>query len=362
MQYTGVKLGQAVNLLRGFRPMGDPADCTASPFHSVEHIPFRLYDVGFAGTAAWEPVCVSLDDTAQSLAGEISRYRVLPFANEERGFSVDTGALLAGFENQLGVAIAPGHSYMLIQARRHSGRAVHEVFARPEPKPFDRRVHLTRDGVMKIANLRPGARLRNGVHCDARITAAEAQEYLNYFSHSGTHFVSAVEAGDAIYQVFAFEAKTYSFLKEECERRWGSATVSGLEAAHLSYYTSERYTAARGPIVIWSRDPALASSVADGRWREERYMEGDSLFQALHDASLLTQFQQVVPLGFELMPQSRFFEFYRAFSFQRLLKGALLQKYGIAAIRVSIPRLQERQWEDDFSECGRRSAAFGRRG
>ena len=156
MQYTGVKLGQAVNLLRGFRPMGNPADCTASPFHAVENVPFRLYDVGFAGTGAWEPVCVSLHDTAQSLAGEIFEYRVLPFANEERGFSVDTGALLAGFENQLGVAIAPGHSYMLIQARRHSGRAVHEVFARPEPKPFDRRVHLTRDGVMKIANLRPG--------------------------------------------------------------------------------------------------------------------------------------------------------------------------------------------------------------
>ena len=211
MQYTGVKLGQAVNLLRGFRPMENPADCTASPFHAVENVPFRLYDVCFAGTGAWEPVCVSLHDTAQSLAGEIFEYRVLPFANEEQGFSVDTGALLAGFENQLGVAIAPGHSYMLIQARRHSGRAVHEVFARPEPKPFDRRVHLTRDGVMKIANLRPGSTApeRRALRCAHH--GGEAQEYLNYFSHSGTHFVSAVEAGDAIYQVFAFDAKRTRF-------------------------------------------------------------------------------------------------------------------------------------------------------
>ena len=49
------------------------------------------------------------------------------------------------------------------------------------------------------------------------------------------------------------------------------------------------------------------------------------------------------------MPQSRFFEFYRAFSFQRLLKGALLQKYG-GAIQVAVPRLQNRNWETIFPE------------
>jgi hypothetical protein len=105
-----------------------------------------------------------------------------------------------------------------------------------------------------------------------------------------------------------------------------------------------------GKIISHSGDERLSQTIEQKKWHDEKYAKCDSIFTAFikypyAQTSFLGQFDKIVPIGFELTPINRFIEIFRSFSWQRILKGALIHQYGYD-ISLSVPRLRGYNWED----------------
>jgi len=349
LRHVGVRIGAAANLLYGFKPLWDCGDPASTPYYAPLEEPLTTFagDIGSepGERASFEAPEITLHDDEESLLSKLFDYSVLPFKGEEAGFEMPSGALMLRHPNRadilnelgryIGVELRPGRRYMLVQIRRIDARSTHAVIRESGAVTFDKALHLTEEGRQAMIRLRPGERLQDGLRHDARITARQAEGYLDFYYRFGTHFVSAVTWGDCLFQVFAYEEAPFRLVRDAYERDCENGRLTGPVSLSYSYYTRPELASACGPIVIRSGDAQLRASVREGRWRDSIHAGTDSLFAAYTHpveppSAWLDRAVCSVPIGLELTPINRFIEIFRAFNWQRVLKGALLYQYGHA--------------------------------
>lgn len=363
---SGVKIGDAVNLLYGLKPLWDVSDARSSPFFSLPKNPTTAFEpciVKEENTDFSLPI-ITIHDNVQSLVDSLYEYKVLPFKGEEKNFKISSGALILNNEDNdniisqlsshVGVSLKKKYSYMLVKLRRLNGKASHEVIKKISAKCFDKQHHLTREGRIAMSRLRPGKKLGGALNYDSMITEKQAKDYMDFFYDFGTHFVSSLYFGDYIFQVFAYSIENFEIVKNAYKNDCIDGEINGNFALSYSYYTGRKLVAEYGKIVIKSGDPELEKSLENNEWIDERYAKGNSIFTAFTKRNVtqnmfLSQFKRVVPIGFELTPLNRFIEIFRSFSWQRILKGALLERYG-DSVEFSVPRLKNDCWDFAFED------------
>lgn len=354
---SGIQIGSAANLLLGFKPLWNTSENGSSPLFAPPKSPITITEENIVTreNALFGYPLVTLHDNVESLLNDLFEYVILPFKGEERSFSMPSGPLILNsrdrdnaittLSNYIGVDLSKDYSYMLVKLRRFSGISDHEVLRKSGAKTFDRMVHLTKEGRLAMSRLRPGKRLSFGLAHDASISENQAEGYLNFFYEYGTHFISRIYYGDYIFQVFAYNKDNFTCIKEAFAEDSIDGALTGLQAMNYNYYTNNRLVSEYGAIVIHSGDSKLEKTLADKAWYDERYVHGNSIFAAFTNHALaqtlfLSQFDEILPIGFELTPLNRFIEIFRSFSWQRVLKGALLQRYG-NSIKLAVPRLNK---------------------
>lgn len=341
-----LQLGDAVNLLLGVArlPLGpglaaQRASCA----------PLRTFALDAGGAGGWGVPCVTLHQGVASLLERLFAHRVGALRDDGpqaalwpmllRAAPAGDGERMQRLAATLGAALVEGRSYLLFELRRSDGRAEHEVSRPPARRLFDRASHLGDEWRLAASRLRPGLPLREGSMHDAAITAPMAQAYLDSFYRFGTHFVSAVELGDAWFQLIALRPESAPAVWHYWRQLGGGAAVAGAPALAFRQFAGRAHALEAGPPVSLANDPALAALLASGAWADPDCAAGHCLLAGFGangaPRQVLAAGAAPVAACVELTPLSRFMEFYRARNFERVLRGALLQRWGVG---LPLPR------------------------
>lgn len=367
----GIKLGQATNLLYGFKAGLNPNTPNVSPFFAPEITPLPLIDavVSSNPTPYWQLPKITIHSDLNSLLSGVFPYSVNPLTGDLSAFSLPSGPLLvedvnkasvlSELSNYLGMDLTIHNSYMLVELNRPVGTISHNYTAGTGGNTNE---HLTAEALKEVDNL------NIIVSTDSNtLNAASALEFIKCFNKIGTHYVSEVTAGDKIFQVFAYNNKAFAELTKAFNASAeGKGYVDGIEANSFQYYTTPSnsstgvdlgYVSQLGSINIVSEDNIFQVSLKAGQWNDPDRAKGNSIFSAYNSPGKiqLTDFKSVVAVSFKLTPIGNLIpvdtsEKGRDF-WNRLFKGAMLQKYG-HNIQVTYPSKNSYQWKKLLSNTG----------
>jgi hypothetical protein len=340
-----VALGDAVNLILGLRPGWATGDYDLPGFAPPKPatVPVTA-PVPNNPKARWQLPTVAAFDDAEALIDALSGVHVAAMPTNTAAYAVSAGRLMVGdadraaalatLQEALGLDLSLGAGFMLVSAVRAVGEVVHPRFSGSGTNRDD---YLSDEAQAALKAL-PQAPNADPDAPEAALSADQAQQVVDACFEYGTHFVSRIQYGDRLYQVFAFTADGYKQLKAALnDNQPGSSSASGYESLAFQYYTTLSndsggatfgFTAQAGKIVSVSDDPDLARTQAEGAWADTQ-RGFDSLFAAWSSQpKLLDNFDLTVPIGVELAPISGLIPISpdpgRALTFDRVCNGALL--------------------------------------
>lgn len=326
-----VELGAAVNLLRG-------------PLVVPPRKPLVTFAAGTsADDAPWSAPALSLHDDVDDLIDAIFDVCVLPFQGDPPPFRVPVSALMltdardeaiAALSRRLGVDLtAPAGGYMLLKMRRETGDFMHEGVRGGVGQRIQIKNYWTPEGRLAMGRLRTGKRIVEGAKRDAVVTERQAQRYLDYCYDFGTHFVTRVIVGVQLLQVFACSPARYAQVKTMLVQEARGSIVTGPLVYGFRFLTRPDWTFARGRIISVGGDHDLT--------------EAGSLLDPFKP-EVFSHFRTTAPITIGLTCQSQFMETFRSGVFARVVKGALLQKYG-HRIRLPVVRAQMIRVPEEFA-------------
>jgi ElaB/YqjD/DUF883 family membrane-anchored ribosome-binding protein len=354
-----LQLGAAADLLRGLRPTWADPTRDLGPFFAPLAQPFRTFDLASAPAIvpssgiAWSGPVLSVHPDTGSLLDAIFAYRVLPFARPSPGFDIPArtlllpsegrGAALATLGAFLGLDLAAhaaaGAGFVLLKMRRVVAEHVHEAMAAGTGRRISIDDYWTAEARNAMRRLRVTRRIINGPDRQAVVSESQVGRYLDYFHRFGTHFVTRIEMGDLLLQVLALHPARSQAFTDFWQREAGGACITGVQALAFRAHLGPRWVASRGRIVSVGDNPALTASLRAGDWHDGEFAHSDSLLEALTRGPAFTRALAVgsgAPgaIAIDFAPQSSFMEVFRADAWKRLLKGAMLQRFGAG---ISIP-------------------------
>jgi hypothetical protein len=342
-----VKLGQSTSLLAGYK-----ADIFSVPF--ITSTKPALYEKSVIikspdYDAKWSWPTITLHENVEDLLSAVFQIKLRPVSFEDKpsegGASAiwPSGALilagstgsarqkaLTNLSSQLGIDLLSGDLtfFALVRRSRKIGKAIHPcyergIFGHPDPDNTVRPDTLT-----ALKSLEKLGKTSTDVSMDG------ANRYLNFYKTYGSHFVSSIDAGDSIFQAFAFAEKDFYRVNQVYRDRPGD--LSGPTSFAFVSFTTPRnevgygYTSAIGNICIASGDPEMATSLKDGLWLDETYAKTNSIFAPYlrqDGINVNTTFKKITTISFELASLGIFAEYYRMLIWRRVFKGAMYAKY-----------------------------------
>ncbi|XP_038064052.1 uncharacterized protein LOC119734556 [Patiria miniata] len=339
-------LGQSANLLTGYK-----ADIYSVPFNKSSKPALNDGQVIVRNPdydAEWSWPTISLHDKAEDLLSAVLQIKLRPLedVSDENGMAGvwPAGALiLAGLSrptsarsralkklsHQLGVNLKQQDwSYALVRRTRKIGTAIHPcyergVFGHPYPETI-----LKPDTLAALKSLE---KMRAN---STNVSKRGAEGYLDFYETFGSHFVSSVDTGDTIFQVFAFASTDYQNIVRVYEK--SPNDLSGPKSTSFALFTTPRsgsgygYTAAIGKICITSQDPEMVNSLKHGLWKDEKYACTNSIFAPFLRSDAInanTTFKKVVVISIELASLDVFAEYFRMLIWRRVFKAAMYAKY-----------------------------------
>lgn len=343
-----LQLGVAVNLLQGLKPTYC-CNGAESPLPLAPHQPFVPQEPGEEDAEApWQGPRLSLHEDVDGLVDALFHYHALPFQIDAGlPFRLPTSALMLRRETRqqalaqlallLGLELRPGDGYLLLSVRREVGNFQHEAERGGIARFLAIKDYWTREGRHSMARLRPGERTFPGAEtagkAPASISVLQAQRYLDYFQESGTHFVSRIVFGQALFQVFRCRPKRRLLLADTLRRESGGAQEIGLPLLiGLRPLLETEFVDARGAIFSACHDPELQAAQRDGAFSDPAG-KAESLLRPFLQSpvvarDLLARLRETGPIRLSLTPQTSLMENFRAVTAAQILKGALLQQFG----------------------------------
>lgn len=319
------------------------------------------------GDGTWDDPKLSLHETVEELVDEIFDLRVQPFTSDPSPFQVYPSAFLLADDSlprtprgrevppeltprgsrrarlqalgrHLGVELGrEGDRYLLLSVRRGDGFSEHDLSARER---VDLLTHWTRGGRNAMGRLRRAKSPRGkDWQREVDIRHRQAYRYLDFFYEQGTHFVARVERGNRLFQVYVCDGEQYPGLRGMLYREAGTpATGESLRlpprlAAALRPLLTAPWIRATGEIVGWAGAERLAASRAAGDWADPEPGSEECLLYPFADDGkagrrLLEGLEGRAPVAVELASLAEIMESFRGRAWQRLLHGALAQRFG----------------------------------
>jgi hypothetical protein len=346
----GLCLGDVVNILDGLTPGWYGHDRTIPVFAPLAHAP--LVTVPLPNRAptpgVWEGPRVTLHDSLAELVDALFDYRVIPSRDNRGQRPLPPSTLMLGGRPIAAVAGAIGNlvgidvahpdvgGFVLLELRRNDADHRHEVERGGNAVRSSIERYWTREGRHAMARLRwDGENVDPDGRRRAFVTPRQVPRYLDYFYARGTHFVARVGLGQRLFQVLACRADRYQFLREFWQRETsGAARVPGPLSVSFIQFTGPRWMCARGKLASIGNEPELARSIQQGAWRSDGPESAEILLAPFVKSrrgatAMLDRFEGSAATRVELLSQGYLMGEPRAQAWQKVLNGALLQRYGV---------------------------------
>ena len=338
------RLGESVNLLEGLAPgwfggAGAPSPFTRPPREAL----LALDAPPRKGTGAWCGPDIGFHASIEALIDALFDYRVRPMPGDAGRFDLPPSAWMLGggrrkatlarLEHLLGVPAAQLErgGLVLLQFRRDDAGERHPLEESGAGRPVQVERYWTREGRHAAGRLRVAERGDDGR--EPLLRRSQAERCIDYLYEYGTHFVSRIGMGDRLFQVLACQPGRHDLLRS-LWRQAAGAGEPGVSAAAFAAYLGDAWIGWHGHLVSAAQDPAFERSLLDGRWRLPEAGMRASLLAALHrDAcAWLDGFRRSVPVRLGFSAHGPYMEPGCASAWQRVAKGAWLQRYGDAVL------------------------------
>ena len=299
----------------------------------------------------WSFPEITLHETAESLLTTLLPYRIEDPSDGIDGPKAPAGALLIGDANRaeaikklsatLGVDLGKsGYGYALVKLTRVDGNVSHatqemDVLIHPNPSKIPDELGISkqfRRGMGGLTRFKPREEFT-----PADITPKIANEYLTFFMEQGTHYVSSMELGDVIFQVFAMPNVRFERVKKIYANQ--PDKLRGQEAVLFRQYTTDAktgtfgYVSEYGKVLDFSLSETLAKAVKKGDWVESNFAETNSIFAVYDNSSkvnpevLNQDYTNVTSILTKMTSLTLFSEHNRKEIWRRVIKAGLVQKY-----------------------------------
>lgn len=132
------------------------------------------------------------------------------------------------------------------------------------------------------------------------------QRFLQFFTHYGTHYVSKVVTGDVIFQIFAYEAPVFEYLKSLYQKYDGHIPPAAI-LAFRKFTTpapplpghSPGYASQIGHLCIKSGASSFQQQLVARRWMDET-IGNPSIFDCAAQKERLGNGEQLIPIYYEM--------------------------------------------------------------
>ena len=308
---------------------------------------------------SWGELSISLHDNPKSLMDGLLPYKVKNPADGLPAPDLPSGTLLLedadseGARQQLsktlGVNLEPaGYGYVLVlikrldneleHACRQQGLAVH-----PNPSRIPDEIGVKDEfhkGMAKLRRVKP----RGVDFSPSVISADDASGYLQFFAEQGTHFISRIEQGDVIFQIYKMPQARFEAVKRAYDNQ--PEMLSGAMARLFVQYTTPYkeageegtgstlgYVREYGNILSFSQSDTLSKAIASGDWIDPDWAQTNNIFALYQQKSPVSRavldkdYQDVTSIYTELTALTLFAEHSRKQVWERVFKGAVIQKY-----------------------------------
>ncbi|MCG8291381.1 hypothetical protein [Pseudomonas entomophila] len=353
MTTSRVCIGQSANLVDGLNPhwtlqQGLPGLLYPVPEQPLATRPARVIEP--RGT--WSFPELSLHENALSLLDALIPLQVVSPSSEVDAPCIGAGALLAGAQhshsslqalsNTLGVSLDDeGLRYVLVKLTRVDGTDTHAsaangILMHVRPSQPDPAYGLTPAFLSSATKLAHAGRSRRQDYGE-QLTVLKAQGILDTFGVYGTHYVSAVTLGDTILQVFAYRTEAFARIRQAYAN--GRNPLSGPNTHYFDQFTTDStvsplgYVAQYGKLLCLSDCSAFKLSVQKGDWVDPLWSHQSSIFAPFISSTALThldladKFVEQTTVHVQLASLALMVEQKRGLLWQRIFKGAMVQKY-----------------------------------
>lgn len=351
-----IMLGTSTNLILGFDSKWQPGHMGSNGLFSNLEKPLKETEIAVPmpveESYEWSYPRITIHDNAESVLQEIFPFEISAPSDGAEEFRVNLGALLIGAEDRenslkdlsktLGVNLCREYGYVLVRTERISGESKHSVYKgdiilHPNPKHENEEIGICEGFRSDLIKIRKATDKGNGFN-PGLFSVEKAQKCLDLYDKYGTHFVSQAICGDAIFQVFAYEQTNYERIKSV----YGKNDFKDERSLDFMPYITDANTGAfgyvkeYGKVLCYSGDPQLTQDLEAGKWLDTQWSEKDSIFTPflwnvpMNKSELNSKYSKNLPLYFTLTPLSIFAEYGRRLALKRVMKGAMIQKFGTA--------------------------------
>lgn len=349
-----IKIGLSGNLLDGLNPSWNPSDGVTNILFTPKTEamqPEEIEPVEHRGE--WSFPDITLHESAKSLLDELIPYEVISPASDIDAPKIGSGALLVGMldnhaaltqlSTTIGVDLTnPNYCYALVKLTRLDGSDTHAsaasgILVHARPRKPEAAYNLTENFKSDVIKLRHGGRVRSH-DFEGTFNVRNAAQALNSFADYGTHYVSSVQLGDTILQVFAYTKEKFARIKAA----YGDGTnnpLSGPGSQHFAQFTTNSatgiygYVSDYGNIISLSNSEIFQTTLENGDWIDTLWSKKNSIFSLFNTNSKLSlialeqQFKDQTVIQVQLASLSVMIEQKRALIWQRVFKAAMVQKY-----------------------------------
>lgn len=349
-----IKIGLSGNLLDGLNPSWNPSDGVTNILFTPKTEamqPEEIEPVEHRGE--WSFPDITLHESAKSLLDELIPYEVISPASDIDAPKIGSGALLVGMldnhaaltqlSTTIGVDLTnTNYCYALVKLTRLDGSDTHAsaasgILVHARPRKPEAAYNLTENFKSDVIKLRHGGRVRSH-DFEGTFNVRNAAQALNSFADYGTHYVSSVQLGDTILQVFAYTKEKFAGIKAA----YGDGTnnpLSGPGSQHFAQFTTNSatgiygYVSDYGNIISLSNSEIFQTTLENGDWIDTLWSKKNSIFSLFNTNSKLSlialeqQFKDQTVIQVQLASLSVMIEQKRGLIWQRVFKAAMVQKY-----------------------------------
>ncbi len=350
MEKKAIKLGLSTDLTKGFNTAWLAGNTEETGLQASVKKPLEERELALPSQKGqWSYPAITLHENANELLEAIYPARIVNAASSEIEASFNRGELFTGhnfadavekFRGLTGIDLSlPNMGYALLKLTRKDATLTHAstaegLLVHSNPlKPF---ANLGVDEEFRSALIRLRPCLDQNNSFSQRLLSTQVvNEYLQFFRTYGTHYVSAADVGDVIYQVFSYDKNNFSRIKTG----FNASEWQGAAALEFAYYTTSTkngkfgYSSNSSKIIAYSNDAALKQSILAKEWFEPVWAQADSIFSMFNknsavERSLLNgKFIQTTPISYTLSSLTVFAEIQRRAVWNRIFAGAMVLKF-----------------------------------
>ena len=351
--FSPIKIGLTTNLLDGLNSAWDPGNSKTNILLATKKQAIQPKEIEpVENRGNWSFPDITLHESAKTLLDELIPYKIISPSSEIDAPQIGAGALLVGMPNNhdaltelsktIGVDLTnPNYRYALVKLNRLDGLDTHAsaasgILVHVRPRNPDPSYNLTEDFKSDVIKLRHGGKVRSH-DFDGVLNVKTATQAIESFADYGTHYVSSVQLGDTILQVFAYSQQNFERLKLAYTD--GQNPLSGPGSQDFAQFTTDSntgafgYVADYGNLISLSNSEIFQTTLRNGDWLDTLWSHKNSIFSLFNSKSKLSlitleqQFKEQTVMQVQLASMSLMMEQKRGLIWQRVFKAAMVQKY-----------------------------------